>query len=34
MSSEVWNNHRRDLDENGDGQAGREAEGWSMGKQP
>ena len=34
VSSEVWNKHRRDLDENGDGQAGREAEGWSMEKQP
>lgn len=32
--SEVWNEHRRDVSKNGNGQAEREAESWSMEKQP
>lgn len=32
--SEVWNKHRRDANENGNGQEEREAESWSMEKKP
>ena len=30
----MWNKHRRDVNENGNGQAEREAESWSMEEKP